>query len=400
MGWLDGWRRRLAMAGTFALLAGAMVLPQTFATGDTAETFGSSGILRLHLGAQDYLRFDPSNGADPTQTNISSSACKVSLSNGSLVALTHTPTSSGAAVGLKDDGLGVKVVSEGSGTPCGQVNGTSQALTISLAGILGSKVIDRAELDVEFKFNAKVKADMYLDGGLVGTRTFDCTKSDCGPDSGSGDNFRLQVTDLVFDAIRLSVDPSTPSGAFSLEGGADGTTPGVVGSTLATDKNDSIFRISGAEGTLTCGGQATETGASGEPDATLQRANATGCNGAILYSLDSSADEDSQDVHFLKDISDHPDDSFFVKIDWETETATYPLTDTLVDEGNGFYTPDWCDGTYLSPALSAGSVADGEHWCVRKETAESAGTGQVHRITEYYGVGDPLFTLPKLGASG
>ena len=169
MGWIAGWKRRAAMAAAAALVgAMAIVLPGTFAAGENVAAFGSSGILRLHLGAQDYFRLDPTGGGDPTaQTNIvPTSGCKVGLSNSSLVAVTVTPASGAGAgaLGLVADGLGVRQNQEGNGTPCGQVNGTAQSMTIALTGTLADRVADRAELDIEGKFNVKVRADLFLDG--------------------------------------------------------------------------------------------------------------------------------------------------------------------------------------------------------------------------------------------
>ena len=144
---------------------------------------------------------------------------------------------------------------------------------------------------------------------------------------------------------------------------------------------------------LNCGDTVIETGGPGDPDVTVQRLSNDDCE-KVPYVLESSADADTQDVHFGKDLTTQTTASFFVTIDWENEVAQYPLPGTLVDEGTGTYTPEWCNGTFASPTLPA--PGSDEHWCVRKESAESAGTDQVHRTTYFFGVGDPLFTLPKL----
>lgn len=420
MGWGSGWRRRTAMAGAFVLFGTALVLPGTFATGEMGDTFGTEGILRLHFGAQDYFRFVPADGGDPTQTNVSGSSCKASLtpvapSTANLVALSPTPSTASVGFQPKVDSLGIKTAAEGGGTSCSQVNGTSQALTISLAGVLADKVADLAELDIEFKFNAKVKAEMFLDGSSVGTQVFDCLHSDCGPDSGGSDNYRLLITGFLFDAIKLSVDPSTPAGAFSLEGGADGGPIGPVGETLPDNKGDSIFRISGADGILDCNQTApTETGGPGEPDATLTRGDNTDASGCqkILYTLETSSDSDSQDVVFIKDLSQQPKASFVIEIDWDAQPESYPLAAVQVDETpdtpEGLYDPEWCDGTFdkdniqgSTPSLSQASQDAGQHWCVAYEEAHSVGNEQApnyeKRTTYFFGEGDPLFTLPKLG---
>jgi hypothetical protein len=403
MSWISGWRRRIALAGAVALIGvGAVVLPTTFAAGDlgTGDTLGEAGILRLHLNSDgNYFRYEPDSGS-PVTTNITTSSCAASVASG-LVSVTVTPST--ATLGNSDYSLGSKSNGEGNAQKCGQVNGPTESIKIALAGALVNHSIDRAELDIGFKYNVIVLAELRSNGTLVGTETLAGSGPDSGNDAGAADNTRWVISGVLFDSITLKLASNSPSkGAFGLEGGHDLTPPATIGQLLGT--NDSIFRISSAEGVLDCGGTATETGSTDEPDATLQRldnADGSTCE-KIPYVLESSSDADSQNVHFGKDLSNQAGASFFVKVDWENETAQYPLPDAQVDEGSGPYTPQWCNGTWTSdttftnPSLPAGSTV---HWCISKESAESAGTGQVHRITYFYGTGDPIYLLQKLPGS-
>ena len=396
------WRQRVATAAAVALVgAAATVLPTTLAEGDvgTPGGFGTVGVLRLHANADgDYFRFDPSGEGASTQTTniVPGQGCKVSLADGSLASVTVSP--SNGSLGLVADGLGVRQNNEGNGQPCGQVNGTGQSITIALAGDLANRTIDRAELDIEGKFGVTVRAEMFMGATSVGTATLPTgLTSDSGPDSADGDNFRFAFGDgAIFNKVKLSVDPTTPAGAFSLEGGADGTEAGPIGATLTENQSDSIFRITNAEGVLDCGDSDTD-GGEGEPAATVERlenADGSECK-LVTYSLDSYVDETGQNVSFGKDLTQQPHAAFNVTIGWQSEAAQYPLPPATVDQfdGNGAQTPEWCDGTFDDPQVPDGSALS---WCVRKEIAESVADGAVQRTTWFYGTGDPLINVPTI----
>ena len=81
--------------------------------------------------------------------------------------------------------------------PCGRVDGDKgQQLHVSLTGSgLSGAIADFMELDIEAKGDVIVVADLYLRGDLVasGYELLTGTRSDSGPDSADGDNYRFRV---------------------------------------------------------------------------------------------------------------------------------------------------------------------------------------------------------------
>src|SRR5262249_30401626 len=153
----------VAASATVAL--SAALLPGAMASGSGTSTgITGGGLLRLHLSntTADYFEFDPPDGSNqtPVTQSITTNKCATTLDNPSnpLVTITPTPAPKSGAVGLFGDGLGVKVSGEGTGTPCGRVDGLTQSLTLALAGpTIGNKVMTRAELDIEGKFDVIVR---------------------------------------------------------------------------------------------------------------------------------------------------------------------------------------------------------------------------------------------------
>ncbi len=161
----------LAPGALGAVALAAAVLPGAIASGQSQPTITGGGVLRLHLNKDaDYFRYLPptaTGGATVTQT-ITAKSCVASLNPSSSLVTLDDATPAAGAVGLVDDGLGVKTKSEGTGTPCGRVDGTGQALTLALVRSAGSalqdKLIDFAELDIEGKFDVTVRARALLGG--------------------------------------------------------------------------------------------------------------------------------------------------------------------------------------------------------------------------------------------
>jgi hypothetical protein len=348
------------------------------------------GVLRLHLGATDYFRFDPTGGPAGSPAPITVSSCVASATG--LVTLSLPAGSpSQSAVGFFGDSLGVKARGEGSGQPCGRIDGTSQTLILALTGpTVGTYEIDYAELDVEGKFNGTAKAVMYLDGTIVGTETLGTgTGSDSGPDSGDGDNYRwLLATDsgVPFDEVRLTVDAATPGGAVSLEGGADGTAPGPLGVSLA-NTTDSLFHLVDIDGVLDCGDTASETEA-GDASAVLDRDENIG--GAPCVPIPYVLRSGNDNVELLKDLGDQTAAQFSITITWQPEPAVNPLPASTIDyDGDGpstAHTVEWCDGSAAAPVLPSGEL-----WCLTNQSATLVGGGNVQVIETYYGAGDPVW---------
>jgi hypothetical protein len=355
---------------------------------------GDGGVLRLHLGAQDYFRFDAKNPSGPGYNTgvaepIKVSGCNVVAPLPTSMAMTPTPNGGSAQgkLGLVGDSIGVQVKGEGNGTPCGQANG-SQAIDLQLAGSLATKAMDFAELDVEGKFGVTVKAQLYLDGQLVGTQLLVTGGPDSGPDSGDGDNFRWRLPDTgssigLFDEIKLSVDASTPGAAFSLEGGGDGTAPqpGGLGSTLGT--TDSLFHIAGFDGQLACGGTASKVGTDGAPSVSITLQSQAGCE-AVSYSLSVSNTNGNQAVAFQKVGGDS--NVYRTTINWPVEASASPVPATQIRYGEGPpHDLQWCDGTPAAPVIPA----PGEFWCLVDQHVALAGTDQMQVTEQLFGLGDP-----------
>jgi len=395
------WPRSAIAIGASLLSVTALVaLPGSTSPVQTPDVTTSSlpdgGVVRLHLGPSDFFRFDAPDGSGGytpgTPAPISVAQCAATTSG--VMAIQVGPAN--GRLGLVADGLGVRVGGEGQGQPCGQVNGTGQSLSLTLSGPLAGTFMDRAELDIEGKFDATVRGELYRGSALVGVETLDTgVLSDSGPDSGTDDNYRWVIpapdaAPVLFDRLLLRVDPSTPNGGFSLAGGAEGTAPapGGLGEMLGT--SDSLFHLVGADGVLDCGDQAS-TGGAGNPSSTVERLdNRDGdpddCE-PIVYALDSGLEGETQFVFLGKDLGTQAQlrPAFRWTIGWLPETATYPVVRTTrIDTGSGPEPVVWCGGTPEAPALPSGKL-----WCLSSQTVVPAGAGLIQVTEAFFGIGDP-----------
>ena len=388
------WRRPLrSIAAALAVLVAAFIVPDGATS--SALTAADGGVVRLHLGASDYFRLDAPDGAGGytagTAAPITSSSCVVTTSG----VMTLAPLPANAKVGLASDGIGVKAKGEGTGQPCGRADGPDQGLVVKLAASLSGKKIDYSELDLEGKFDVIIRADLYLNGTQVGTSALGFgSHSDSGPDSADGDNQRFRLattTGSVYDEIRLRVDSSTPGGAFSLEGGADGTAPlpGGLGTQLAT--SDSLFHLVEGAGILGCNDPTVTTGGNGTPEVKLTRLSNQLGTAADCQKIPFSLIVSRGQVDLSKELGGQAQyiPQFNVEIAWEPEAATYPVARTTqIDyhDGNGFHVVKWCNGTPAAPTLPAGEL-----WCLVTQDNAAAGTGLIQVTELYYGAGDPTW---------
>ncbi len=381
-----------ALIAVFAVVA--VMVPMTLApvavTALPLDTLPEAGILRLHLGSSpQQWRFDPVQGASTSQAVGVSSGCKLSPTSGSLVS--YLPTPSNGSLGLTTDGIGVRSSGEGAGVPCGRVDGDkSQQLRVSLDGAgLSGALADYMELDIEAKGDVIVIADLYLRGDLVDSYELPTgARSDSGPDSADGDNYRFRVPPApgtsAFDAFVLR--PKNNIGSFSLAGGQDGTAPepGGLGDDLGT--SDSLVHLKEATGILDCG-DSTGDVTGGDTTANFTRGQNTGCE-LIPYLLRVEND----DVLLQKDLTGQTGANFTMTVTWDAEPAPADggtLTrQTFID-----YTPEtpggetpllWCDGGPTPPA--------GEFWCLTEQTSELQADGTVVVTETLYGAGDPRVT--------
>lgn len=368
----------------------SMALAPVTVTAGTLDTLPDAGVLRLHLGTSPQRwRFDPVAGDPVVQPVGISSGCKLSPTSGALVSLIPTPAT--GTVGLTTDGIGIRSSGEGGGTPCGRVDGDKgQRLTVSLDGsALGSTAADYMELDIEAKGDVIVVADLYLRGTLVGSHELPTgTRSDSGPDSSDGDNYRFRVppapSTTAFDAFVLRT--KTIGGAFSLAGGADGTAaePGGLGEDLET--LDSVIHLKEVSGFLDCGDSTGEV-TGGDTSANLTRGTNASCD-PIPYLLRVEND----DVLLAKNLTGQTNANFSMVVTWDAEPAPANAgvlsRTTFID-----YTPDttgdetairWCEAGPVPP--------EGELWCLTAQTSELQADGTVVVTETVYGAGDPRFT--------
>ena len=238
--------------------------------------------------------------------------------------------------------------------------------------------------------------ELYQGSQLVGVETLDTGESsDSGPDSGTRDNRRWVIpapdaASLLFDRLLLRVDPSTPKGAFSLGGGAEGTppAPGGLGETLGT--SDSLFHVVKVDGALDCGDQVSTDDADA-PSATVARLdNLEGSPGdcePVFFALDSEIEGERQVVTLGKDLGAQAEfrPAFRWTIGWLPEAATYPVARTTrIDTGSGPEPAVWCGGTPEAPVLPLGKL-----WCLSSQTVVPAGAGMIQVTETFFGAGDP-----------
>ncbi len=377
-----------------ALALAAATLPSAAAAGDaSAAEIGGAGVIQLHLGNDgDYVKLSPPiDPAQPLQSITSQKCLAKPATSPSYISLTSVPGSQAGpagAVGLFDHSLGVKTAGEGVGTPCSRVDGLSQALRLSLGESLKGGLIDLAELDIEGKFGVTVLAQAYAGSTSVGSSKLETgPSSDSGPDSADGDNFRWLIRpDMPFDTLVLSVDPSTPDGSFSLEGGADGTTPqpGGVGEALGT--SDSILHLA-FTGMLDCGQSAPTVGGGSTPKVDLTRGQNANCQ-KIPYLLRTDKNGAAQSVLLQKALGTQNTANFTMTTVWQPEHAVNPLPATTIDyDGAGGNPPTpmvWCGGTTASP-----TPVTGQAWCLVSQQVAIVGGGNVQMTERYFGFGDP-----------
>ena len=378
-----------------ALTVGAALLPVGLAsvpvTALPLDTLPDAGVLRLHLGsAPQQWRFEPVAGTPTTQAVGVSSGCKLSPTSGALVSLAPTPAS--GTVGLTTDGVGVRSSGEGAGIPCGRVDGDKgQQLKVSLNGAgLSDSLADYMELDIEGKGDVVVIADLYLNGDLVASQELPTgARSDSGPDSADGDNYRFRVPPspdtTAFDAFVLR--PKNNVGSFSLAGGADGTAPepGGLGTQLGT--SDSLIHLKEISGILDCGDSSGDV-TGGQTTANFSRGQNADC-ALIPYLLRVEND----DVLVQKDLSGQADANFTMTVTWDAEPAP-PDGGTLSRQTFIDYTPEttsdaptpllWCDAGPTPPT--------GEFWCLTGQSSELQLGGTVIVTETLFGAGDPRVT--------
>lgn len=400
----------------------ASITPASSQTSASTSTLSDGGVLRLKLGATDEWRFQPTAGDlsdNTTQSVTSAGGCGLNAAslNGPLVKL----TAENGSVGFVADGFGVRGTGEGTGQPCGRIDG-NQKLSVELGSkftpATGTKrIADFAEIDIEGKFDARFTITGTF-GSSTKTESYDTAAggSDSGPDSGDGDNFRIRFPKTgKFLFSKLTFAPT--SGAVSVEGGADGTracttqdssectfpvatgTTGSLGQQLGT--MDSLFHLIKFDRTLNCGESETQSGGTTVPTNTLERlANDGGPDcAAVPIDLDASIAGSDQLVSLRKDLTGQATAQFSWTVTWTPEVTTLPVKVTQFDFGAGYQAIQWCladDGDADSfperpPTASTDDDPSAvDPWCLTSQHSDlDNATGKITVKEIYFGIGDP-----------
>jgi hypothetical protein len=185
---------------------------------------------------------------------------------------------------------------------------------------LDGQSIGYAEIDLGFKFNGNAVLQLKKGGALVDTVTVPCSSaSDCGPDSGGGDNRRvilwLDAADDpgagawyeeqiagTFDTIVIKPGSSSSKGVVSLEGGSNGAPAGPVGSSLGT--TDTLFiLVQPFDGEIDCGEtEPLDEGGDATTEITRGFDTSGECKGpadGLLFNFESGMEGDELFVDFI-----------------------------------------------------------------------------------------------------
>jgi len=326
--------------------------------------------------------------------------------------------------GFVGDSIGVRSTekgksSEGTGTPCGEANGTQQAVRVTFNGY----ALTAVEADIEAKYNADVRFEFAsldptydFDPGQAGTQPEvykeDLTTgsgSDNNPDSGDNDNFRVSYRlQAPASAIVIGIDETgDTTGAVSLEGGGDGTLPedGGLGEALGTGAT--VFEVTKAVDLLPCGGTAEDqfVGADFNGYTLVERLTdlAGGACEPLLYSLDWELGEGTATlVTFAVEASSVAQYRWTITAQPEALAGDPPRTRVSEIDYNfdGNSEPlAWCLGTYDEPNLPSTGVVrppsgtdPGQGFCIIERDEKLTGPNDYVQVTEtLYGLGDPLY---------
>jgi hypothetical protein len=407
-------RRRRAL-GAMGLVIGSGVAVFTSSVSPAAgdgpvQQVEEIGVLRVHLaGSGGTFAFTPKGATSPTATQAVTVTSKCGASTtGPLATLTSVGGTQG--LGLVSNGLGVRQ-KNGCSTAEGRIGGT-EGLTLALGTSFADDVfVADAELDVEGKFNASLRAS--LDGAAPVTRPL-LNASDNGPDSGIGDNDRvlLSATQPGVEPFR-SMTLSTSPGELSFEGGGDGTYAqyqssgrvGPIGSELGTA--DSVFRLmrihdfaddlfcQETRNAAVIGGSAMAAEVTRLPNDGGQECEDVG---VTLEILDEGVLLDKGTTGLSTGTPQAV--NAMVEIAWTAQPAAVPLPAREINfepaDPSGWETVQWCDSwdavnqTAVHPAdnrFPSGVLP----WCLVDENAVLQDDGTVVQVQHFHGDGDPMW---------
>lgn len=372
----------MGVAAGLLLLA---LVPIQMATGQTPPipVPFDAGNLKLHMNtdASTWKYIDA--GGTPVATDTFSASAKCAYQAGTngnpLMAPSATAGTAGTVVGYlaKDNGYGLGVNKggkEGAGS-CTQTN-IPEKLTLELQNDAASSAVhglyvDSTSLDMEFKYNATLNATFFLNGTQVGTDSYGCTNSDCGPDSGGGDNYAVNVEapenaanpNGLWDKVEFTVSSTSSQGAATLEGGNDAGT------------SESNFHLVDLLSPAICG--QTISGEDGDTHVDVVLVATPDCT---QKGYDLNVDPRSIELITAGGTTEQ----WVVDVnDWSPEAAVNPVPATTVFPPVGGETAVWCNGIYdgsddpSTGGTLGASMPSGHSWCLIRQDSEIAGDGLI-----------------------
>lgn len=418
----------MAATSILAFIGIGLVVQPSAATDENsgAPTTVTSGVLRLRLGASDFVRFDAANGSGGftvsgnTQDFVKAGKCAVSLEASPALMTLQTEPANTLGLSIKD-ALGIE--QSGKGRPCGQVE-IAQSITMSLGSGVSGK-IDAADIAVEGKYNGSIAFDLRLGGSSVGGGVFTPgSGSDNGPDSNPVRRLVIDPSEdagqpaIVWDTIvfRVHDDPAVTEAqqAFSLHGtGAPIRSDGPLASAIASDPSgtqDSVLRIvESFEGTLDCESNGSNTATHGESGVSAELTRGDNADDSapcepVVYDLFFDPDDSSWTL--AKDMGNQAalGARFHLAVSFPVRPATNP-PDHMIEidygDGAGYHPMEWCLGDPMTATSTAADpdfdeeitpasvLPTGEDWCILEArfTVESGQQMQPHY--QLFGSGDP-----------
>lgn len=393
----------------WGLLALVAVLSLAFAAMTTASAIVvPAGTLSLHVAdGVGVFTYDPTSGANVTQT-LTPDRCVLGTSvNGSLVDL----TGSDRGVGLVGSSIGIKS-GGATGTPCGRVD-TTEDMSLTLDNVPNAISV---ELDLELKGNANLQIEIKLGATSLGTyevrsgssivdgvgvegsltapftlsltdaaRTGNCRNaSDSGPDSGGNDNCRIGIVPSgEFDTV---VFKQALVGEFSLEGGGDAGT------------SDTVFNlVENFEGELGCTTENNQvTDSAGSVVGTIIRhGNADGSECVLKpYNLTASESDEDGDPSITFDVADPidpPQAAAYEAYLTFDQALTTPLSATITYDASAPYDtfddipacvqdPFTLDGDDFTGSINDEAIPSGDTACVVDVSQDWDGTTTWHIV--------------------
>lgn len=428
-------RARWAAAGFATVLATTAITAGVPAGAQNTPAFvqvTDAGYLSLQVGATSVRvrHIGPTGTVLETENFAVSSKCEVT-GGGRLL----TFVSSTGKVGINNNGLGTKTKNNCS-TDEGRTGISPELFTVALGSkFTGVPVsIDRVELDIEGKFGSELAWSTNASPATAGQTSLS-TNSDNGPDSGIGDNNRVDIGtlgSLADNFTSLSLRATGDKGEVALDGGGDsGFTSALANSKGTYESLFLLVSTKSFEYTVPCGGTVTASSADNQSDQgtvsdskidnvvfvrlpnkgtgscdttnkliglNLQASNGgtTGnADDVVVDPSDSAADGSTQNVRAR------------VQIIWSVETAGKTPAEVEAELARTIdYTPDttttddvpvqWCTSVPstvaanpLSPSvLDAVGHPAGQAWCLISDQRVMSGT-VITQTQIYSGNGDP-----------